>query len=365
MQTPLARASVLTFGFALFGLLGAAPQAQAQPPGGPQCNVQIFQDIPYYPGATSCPLVSTGACATILPGSTQCLDVRIPAGVAAHSPTLLFIHGGGWSGGRKDADNDFFERLCQLGYRVVSANYTLACDNAPSFPQAVLDVRAAVGWIKTQGPAYGLSDCIVVVGTSAGGHLAAMVGALASDSAHYFPPGYAGVDLSVRLTITFSGDFDPYRRGCQTTSCPCSLCGGNNDTHLAAFQNDAITQRFVGFTWGVPVPNQYSPFPCPSGVWNYQSMNPGLPTKDPFLNAAPVHWLNPTSSPFYMFHSNCDRFFTTDELDWMIAAATPYGIATKKVVSGCAHGLNIYGQAGSADEVDNAIRNWPLYAHCP
>lgn len=114
------------------------------------------------------------------PGSLSAwLDVHRPVGgVIPGTPTLLFVHGGGWYGGDKAADNSLpiFQPVADAGYGVVSCNYTLSEDISPSYPQAVHDVKAVVRWIRTDGVTYGLSPTIIVTGPSAGGHLSELLG---------------------------------------------------------------------------------------------------------------------------------------------------------------------------------------------
>ncbi|MEE2908446.1 MAG: alpha/beta hydrolase fold domain-containing protein [Planctomycetota bacterium] len=112
-------------------------------------------------------------------GMRTFLDIHRPDdGLVSGTPTVLFIHGGGWYGGDK-ADANVLTMLgpmADLGYGVVSCNYTLSVDMSPSYPQAVHDVKAVVRWIRTAGATYGLSPTIVVTGPSAGGHLSQLLG---------------------------------------------------------------------------------------------------------------------------------------------------------------------------------------------
>lgn len=331
----------------------------------------LFPDIPYYP-LQSCQLVAPPLCVPG-PGSTNCLDVRLPAEVLAGSPTILFVHGGGWADGDKNAagSTTFLDRLCSFGYRVVSCNYALACDSVvtpqldgPSFPLAVVDVRAAIGWIRTRGqlPPYSLSDCVVLVGASAGAHLAAMAGALGDDPLVFAPPAYAGVDLSAALTITFSADFDPFRRGCRGGTCTCSgLCIAQPCAHPAGYPGNTVFEAFLGHPW---LDGLYNAFACPTGTWDYATLAPGVLTLDPFLDASPTHWLNASSSSFYMVHSSCDPFFPAEETTWMMEACALQSIPTARSLEPCGHGLRIYGETGSADRVDRIIRIWNGWSHC-
>ena len=117
------------------------------------------------------------------PGSSRNqLDVYLPDnGPSPALPTVVYIHGGGWMSYSKDADVPLYVELTNRGYAVVPCNYTLSTSTAPGFPQAVQDVKNVVRWVRVHGSQYGLSPKVVVVGPSAGGHLAMMAATTSGD----------------------------------------------------------------------------------------------------------------------------------------------------------------------------------------
>jgi acetyl esterase/lipase len=87
------------------------------------------------------------------------------------SPVLIYIHGGGWMSGEKPR-HTFFWRYLKLGFSIVNIGYRLG----PA-PEAVEDCLCAVTWVYNNGSNYNLNiKKIVVVGSSAGGHLALATG---------------------------------------------------------------------------------------------------------------------------------------------------------------------------------------------
>ncbi|MHC4796444.1 MAG: alpha/beta hydrolase fold domain-containing protein [Planctomycetota bacterium] len=84
------------------------------------------------------------------PGSNaNYLDVYLPdGGVPPGTPTVMFIHGGGWRGGDKAGHQIFHNATADAGYPVVTCNYMLSTPETPSYPQAVHDVKAVVRWIR-------------------------------------------------------------------------------------------------------------------------------------------------------------------------------------------------------------------------
>jgi acetyl esterase/lipase len=106
------------------------------------------------------------------------LDVAAPLNATAR-PLVVMIHGGAWiSGDKTDArPTEVILRLAALGYVAASINYRLSVDGNDPFPAAVEDVRCAVRWLRANADSYGIDPSRVgVIGSSAGGHLALMLG---------------------------------------------------------------------------------------------------------------------------------------------------------------------------------------------
>ncbi len=100
------------------------------------------------------------------------LDLFIPA-TTAKPPLVVFIHGGGWrSGSRKDVFPLF---LAKNGYAVASIEYRLS--QVAVFPAQIFDCKGAVRWLRAHAGDYGYDRSrVVAMGTSAGGHLAVLLG---------------------------------------------------------------------------------------------------------------------------------------------------------------------------------------------
>ena len=100
------------------------------------------------------------------------LDVYLPTQV--EGPTLIvWVHGGAWRRGSKE--NPSILPLVDKGYAVASVDYRLT-PVAP-FPANVHDIKAAIRYLRDRADLYGYKkDGFVISGSSAGGHLAALVG---------------------------------------------------------------------------------------------------------------------------------------------------------------------------------------------
>ena len=108
----------------------------------------------------------------------QTLDLAIPLKSSFNRPlpVVAFIHGGGWRKGSKNGGlRRILPYLQSLGCVGVSIGYRLT-DEA-HWPAQIHDCKAAIRWLKANATKYNIDpDRIAVHGTSAGGHLVAMLG---------------------------------------------------------------------------------------------------------------------------------------------------------------------------------------------
>lgn len=103
------------------------------------------------------------------PHARHRLDVYRPTG--APRGVIVFIHGGGFVAGDKNADGVFYRNigrwLARQGYAAVLPNYRLA--PADAWPAGAVDVQAVLQWVR-QNPAEVADSAapLVVLGQSAG-----------------------------------------------------------------------------------------------------------------------------------------------------------------------------------------------------
>jgi acetyl esterase/lipase len=107
----------------------------------------------------------------------QRLDLYLPVKRADDGPLplVVFIHGGGWRGGSKDAGAVLLP-LVQTGeYALASVAYRLT-DEA-IWPAQIHDCKAAIRWLRAHAATYGIDpERIGAAGSSAGGHLVCLLG---------------------------------------------------------------------------------------------------------------------------------------------------------------------------------------------
>jgi acetyl esterase/lipase len=109
------------------------------------------------------------------PDAMHKLDIYRPTN-GENVGTVVYFHAGGWvSGTRKDTSAIILAQRAR-GWSVVSVEYRLS--PAVRAPQLLADADRSMRWVRANGSSYGLNvGTIVAAGASAGGHIAAMMGA--------------------------------------------------------------------------------------------------------------------------------------------------------------------------------------------
>ncbi len=144
------------------------------------------------------------------------LDVYQPTGDAQRGrPALVWVHGGGFSGGDKanTVPVDVANTFAKLGYVVVSINYRLlgnACAANPGTTNCAIaaleakhDAQAAVRWLRANAVAYSVDpNRIAIGGESAGGITATLTGL---NSEEVGASGNPGFQSTVRGFVSVAG----------------------------------------------------------------------------------------------------------------------------------------------------------------
>ncbi len=110
------------------------------------------------------------------------LDVLRPADPRPGLPVYVYFHGGGWTSGDKAAVTTYCASQAVSGLVVVNANYRLATRRAGyRMAHMVDDANRVLAWARAHAAEFGGDpERIVVGGDSAGGQIAALVVALAT-----------------------------------------------------------------------------------------------------------------------------------------------------------------------------------------
>lgn len=91
-------------------------------------------------------------------------------------PAVIYIHGGGWSGGDKKQSTPMAAELAANGFVVYNINYRLV-GKGGEFPADVEDVKDALAFMGTKATEWHINtNRIAAMGASAGGHLSMLLG---------------------------------------------------------------------------------------------------------------------------------------------------------------------------------------------
>ncbi len=126
-------------------------------------------------------------------------------------PGIVLLHGGAFTKGSRSSYATWGRFLASHGYVALSADYRLATNDRPTYPQCIWDVKAAIQFLR--GAANDLRvdpQRLGVMGGSAGGYLAAMAALTAHEPAFTNPYAdpYADLGAEVSVVVPMAGTFD-------------------------------------------------------------------------------------------------------------------------------------------------------------
>ncbi len=203
--------------------------------------------------------------------AAQSLDIYFPETPADKPlPLLIWIHGGGWSGGSK-TQMPYLNQL-QRGYVAASIEYRFS--QKAKFPAQIQDCQAAIRWLRANAKKYSIDpDRIAVGGASAGGHLAALVGTSGGKQA--FPMIGGNKDQSDRVQAV------------------CDIFGPTNFWTVIAQANEDKNVKNI-FNW-----NNGDPYSNLIGAKLGED-------KAKCDAVSPVHYVSKDSPPFLILHGDHD-----------------------------------------------------------
>lgn len=133
------------------------------------------------------------------------LDVYEPP-QSGPRPVAVLVRGGAFRSGDKGELARYALDFAADGYVAVEPQYRLAPDHR--FPAALVDVKAAIEWVRTAGESYGADPSRVgAVGHSAGANLVTLAAATADDPA-FEPDLYPGASSELDAVAGLAGVYD-------------------------------------------------------------------------------------------------------------------------------------------------------------
>ncbi|WP_236620864.1 alpha/beta hydrolase [Rhodopirellula sallentina] len=232
------------------------------------------------------------------------LDLLLPKeNQETETPLAVWIHGGAWMRGNKARDLQRFDqlaaRILERGVAFVSISYRLS--GQANFPAPIVDCNDALAYLYEHRNQYNLDmDRMFVMGTSAGGHLASLLGTTHNANVAEFASKPSQPRGNILGIVDFYGPID-----------------------LVKLQEKRADDD---------VENDQSPEAKMLGV---------SPRKRPDLaaKASPLTYVSANSPPFLMFHGDRDVRVPMAQSQLLSNALTENGVSNELVVVGGArHG---------------------------
>lgn len=139
------------------------------------------------------------------------LDIYLPPHAKAKTPLVIWVHGGGWLSNDKYADMGYMKetiaKIINQGYALASIDYRFSTQ--ATFPAQMLDCNAAISYLYEHASKYGFdTDRFALMGFSAGGHLAAMLGLANNQQVEEFYVPGTSKDFKFKAVVDFYGPAD-------------------------------------------------------------------------------------------------------------------------------------------------------------
>ncbi|RMG70766.1 MAG: alpha/beta hydrolase [Bacteroidetes bacterium] len=212
------------------------------------------------------------------------LDLYLPADTQGPYPLVVLIHGGGWISNDKYADMGYMPQtiadLLNQGLAIASIDYRFATEAV--FPGILQDCNMAVSFLYDQADTYGLDVAhIALMGFSAGGHLAALMGTSQNNQVEAFYVAGSYRPFAYRAVVDYYGPTDLV------------LLPGNEDPNSP----EAIL------------------------IGAQPLLRPDLARA-----ASPITYLDPDDPPFLIFHGEADKIVSNKQSKLLSAWLEVHGV---------------------------------------
>jgi acetyl esterase/lipase len=136
------------------------------------------------------------------------LDIYLPANAKGKLPLVILIHGGGWLSNDKYADIGYMKKtvaaIISSGFALASIDYRFSTQAV--FPAQIQDCNRAVSFLYDNAGKYGLDkNRFAIMGFSAGGHLASLLGLSANDNVKTFMMPGTNKSFTFKAVVDFYG----------------------------------------------------------------------------------------------------------------------------------------------------------------
>jgi acetyl esterase/lipase len=243
-------------------------------------------------------------------------DLYVPEG-ASHPPVILWVHGGGWRFGTRRLAPDLSRYFARVGFVMAAVDYRLS--HQATFPAQIEDLRTAIRWVRSLAPGYGFdSGRLALLGSSAGGHLAALAalapaGAFAEDDTLY-----AGHSSEVQAVVDGYAPTDFLQIDAHRP--PAGTVSDDPETLLLprGMTRSSAPDSFESLLLGAPIGT------CPERV----------------RAANPITYARPGAPPFLILHGTSDTTIPAHQSELLFDALAAGGNdVTLRTIEGLGHGF--------------------------
>ncbi len=284
----LTRLAAILGGMAILATVGLAAAPDRPPGRGPAVDltgIKAMRDLEY---------ANVG-------GKPLKLDLYVPEKSDAPLPLIIWIHGGAWSAGDKGAT----PAMPQLrrGYAVASINYRLSQEAI--FPAQIHDCKAAIRWLRAHAKEYNLDPKhFGVWGSSAGGHLVALVGT--SGDVKELEGDEGNLDQSSRVQAV------------------CDWFGPTDFLQMAAHS----------------LPDSKIEHDSPNSPESHLVGGAIQENKDKVAKASPITYVTKDDPPFLIMHGDKDNLVPHHQSELLAEALKKAGVeVTFETIKGAGHGF--------------------------
>lgn len=227
------------------------------------------------------------------------LDLYLPEQSDHPLPLIIWVHGGAWRAGSKDAPSPAL-RFTAKGYAVAQVGYRLSQEAI--FPAQIHDCKAAVRWLRANAAKYNLDpDKFAAWGGSAGGHLVALLGVSEGILELEGKVNDLKTSSRVQAVVDWYGPTDFL----QSSNLPSRIRPGDTNSPVA---------RLLG--------------------------GPVLENKDKAAAASPMSYVSKAAPPFLIMHGDQDETVPIRQSESFYEALKKAGVdATFIPVKGAGHGF--------------------------
>jgi acetyl esterase/lipase len=242
------------------------------------------------------------------------LDLAMPKIGVGPFPAIVFLHGEGWRAGNRQQMNHFIEGMARLGYVAITVEYRLV--PTARFPAQVEDCKAAVRWLRANAEKYRVrSDRIGVVGFSAGGHLASMLGVTRKEDGFEGLGGNPEQSSRVQAVVSFFGPTDFSAR-----NWPKDL----EKEVIAPFLGGSFADK-----------------------------------SDSYKRASPINYATADAPPFLFFHGTDDKLVPIDQSRRFAETLEKIGVPTQMVaLEGEGHGFTDANNQKAMQQMLDFLSKW-------